>query len=84
MAAQGKAQQGAKTPAQPVYIVNAKQPYAPRPNTAQNNVHSWGLLQQHLAKNGAQTQAQLQAVLKPVNHTPFVQYCIRRGWLVQQ
>ena len=63
------------------YKINPKVNYNPNPNTAQGNSTSWGIVQTMLA-NGAKTQAVLQAGLAKRNHTPFIGYAIRRGWLV--
>ncbi len=57
--------------------------YNVRPGTAQSNARSWQAIQAVLAANGGQaTMAQLQAAVAPFNHVPFVQYTVRRGWLV--
>ena len=57
-------------------------PYNVRAGTAQANDRSWQALQATLIANGGQaTMAQLQDAVKPFNHVPFVQYCVRRGWL---
>lgn len=63
------------------YVLGKK--YGVRENTAQGNMESWGVLVQALS-GGPQTRAQLESVLAPRNHKPFVGYCIRRGWLIPQ
>lgn len=63
-------------------VYTAGKPYNVRQGTAQSNARSWQALQAVLAAgNGQATMAQLQAAVAPFNHVPFVQYCVRRGWL---
>lgn len=63
-------------------VYTTGKPYNVRPGTAQSNARSWGALQEVLqAGNGQATMGQLQQAVAPYNHVPFVQYCIRRGWL---
>ena len=63
-------------------VYKAGKPYNVRQGTAQANDRSWQALQATLAAgNGQATMAQLQAAVAPYNHVPFVQYCVRRGWL---
>lgn len=57
--------------------------YNVRPGTAQDNARSWAAIQGVLqAKGGQATRADLVAAVTPFNHAPFVQYAIRRGYLV--
>jgi hypothetical protein len=59
--------------------------YTPASTTAQNNQASWQLIQKTLttAKKPVSV-GQLQKALKAAhNHAPYVNYCIRRGWLGQ-
>lgn len=64
-------------------VYTAGKAYNVRPGTAQSNARSWQAIQAVLAANqGQATMAQLQAAVAPYNHVPFVQYTIRRGWLV--
>jgi len=63
-------------------VVNPKLAYRPAANTAQNNTQSWATVTAALAK-GPQTYGQLQTLLATAhNHSPFVGYAVRRGWLI--
>ena len=61
--------------------------YTPASTTAQNNKASWQLIQKTLTTATAKkpvSVGQLQKALKVAhNHAPYVNYCIRRGWLGQ-
>ena len=74
----------ATTNAPATVLYTAGKPYNVRPNTARNNAAVWQAIQAALAANGGTaTMAQLTAACQPHNNTPFVGYCLRRGWLVQ-
>jgi len=65
------------------YTVNDKKQYNPNPETAQGNSTSWGIVKACLA-NGPKTRKVLEQALVERNHTPFIGYAIRRGWLVEK
>jgi hypothetical protein len=67
----------------PATVLQPGKPYNVRQGTARNNAAAWQAVQAALAANGGTaTVAQLQAALQPLNNTPFVQYLVRRAWLV--
>lgn len=63
-------------------IYKAGKPYNVRQGTAQANDRTWAALQEVLQASGGQaTMGALVTAAEKFNHKPFVQYCIRRGWL---
>ena len=75
----GTSTKGVKATAK-IALTKAGQNYKPKANSAQANATTWATIQGALAK--PQTVGSLQALCATQhNHSPYVGYCIRRGWL---
>lgn len=64
-------------------VTPAGKKYNPSAASAQNNAQSWGTVQAAIkAGKGTATMGALQLLCATQhNHSPFVGYAIRRGWL---